>query len=228
MYFKVEMERRFPAQDKVLGHPNGEFVTDGEKYFAGIGKGEIIKGAPVFNYFYLQSFGPEEEWEWKLQDLHGFIGQGSKMGSNWFVSENFKILLDNFKIAPDYQFYESILSYRKNKLKYWVFQFTASYRKLNKMKYVDFQKTEFISKNNDSYAFNSYEEYSQKNEEIYEQYGEDLKVKNLVMNQFFDFIVLNPLNSDIIVSEDLKNAIVKMKLEGFIFSSLDYEIALSV
>lgn len=214
MYFKMEMERRFPDEDKVLGHANGEFVFDAKNYFSKIGKGEIIKDVPIFDYFHLESFGPKEEWEWKLQDVHGFISTGSIMGANWYISNDFKILLENFKVAPEYHFYETKLLYKGNKLKYWIFQFTASYRKLNKMQFINFPKTQFSTNKGELYMFNSYEDYSEKNEEIYDKDNEDLEPLKIVLNEFFDFIPLNPLNSDIIISEKLKNAIIRMKLKG--------------
>lgn len=220
----MEMERRFPDEDKVLGHANGEFVFDSKTYFTRIGKGEIINDAPIFDYFHLESFGPKEEWEWRLQDVHSFIATGSIMGANWYISDDFKILLENFKIAPEYHFYETKLLYKDKKIKYWIFQFTASYRKLNKMQFIDFPETKFSTKREEQYVFNSYEDYTEKNEEIYDEYEENLKPLEIVLNQFFDFIPLNPITLDVIISENLKNAIEAMKLKGFIFSELDYNI----
>lgn len=48
-----------------------------------------------------------------------------------------------------------------------------------------------------------------------------LKAEKNVLNQFFDFIPLNSLSSDIIVSEDFKNAIEAFKLVGFVFNESD-------
>ena len=52
-----------------------------------------------------------ETWEWKLQDIHGFIEVGSII-IGWFISDYFKQLLDQFKIAEPYHFYASKLKYK--------------------------------------------------------------------------------------------------------------------
>ena len=44
----------------------------------------------------------------------------------------------------------------------------------------------------------------------------------IVLN--FDFIPLNPISSDIIISEHLKQAIEENSITGFEFSELDYEV----
>lgn len=96
------MLRRFPDQDKVLGHANGEFVPNGKLYFDRIGNVEILNDAPVFDYFHLQSYGPVEEWEWKLQDVHAGIGVYPN-GGYWYVSEKtrayFAVVSGNICIA---------------------------------------------------------------------------------------------------------------------------------
>ncbi|MDO4230449.1 MAG: hypothetical protein Q4C98_11595, partial [Capnocytophaga sp.] len=61
-------------------------------------------------------------------------------------------------------------------------------------------------------------------EEIYDKYDEELKIKKVVLTEFFDFIPLNPISSDIIVSEILKQAIEDNNIIGFEFSELDYEV----
>ncbi|ATA91975.1 hypothetical protein CGC56_07240 [Capnocytophaga canimorsus] len=221
-YYEIKVKRRFEKEDKVLGHANGQFVPNGTFYFDKMRKGEIIENAPIFDYFHLQSFGEEKDWEWRLQDVHGFIGE-SPSGNNYYISNNFKIILDNFKIAPKYHFYETRLLYRGKKLKYWIFQFIANYRKLNKMEFINFSESAFYL-NNQIYRFNSYEEWSDMNEEIYSKYDEELKIKKVVLTDFFNFFPLNPISSDIIVSESLKQAIEENNIKGFEFSELDYEV----
>ncbi|SDE72125.1 imm11 family protein [Riemerella columbipharyngis] len=221
-YYKIKIKRRFEEEDKVLGHANGQFVSNGAFYFDKMRKGEIIEDAPIFDYFHLQSFGEEKDWEWRLQDVHNFIGE-SPSGNNFYISENFKILLENFKITPKYHFYETRLLYKGEKLKYWIFQFIASYRKLNKMQYVDFPKSIFYI-HNQNYSAKSYEEWSDINEEMYDKFNEDLKIKKVVLTEFFDFFPLNPISSDIIVSENLKKAIEENNITGFEFFDIDYEV----
>ena len=114
-YYKTEIKRIFDKENKVLGHANGEFVPNGAFYFDRIGNGEIIEDAPVFDYFHLQSFGKKKDWEWRLQDVHGFMGVGSII-AGWYISDKLKSLLEKFRIAPKYHFYETRLLYKEDLL----------------------------------------------------------------------------------------------------------------
>ncbi|MTH15802.1 DUF1629 domain-containing protein [Flavobacterium sp. LC2016-01] len=221
-YYNIYIKTHYG--ERVASSANGQNVPDKDELFGKIRKGEILNSAPVFDYFVLESFDEQKYWEWALFDV--FYGRGDfPHNGNWYVSNDLKKTLENFKIAPEFHFYETKLLYKGDKYKYWIFQFIASYRKLNKMKYINFSKTLFSIKDKE-YVFNSYEEYSQKNEEIYDKYEEDLHLKEVVLNQFFDFIPLNPISSNIIVSENLKEAIENMKFEGFEFTELDFKVIL--
>lgn len=136
-YYKIKKKGIFEKEDKVLGHANGQFVPNGAFYFDRIGEGEIIEDAPIFDYFHLQSFGEEKDWEWRLQDVHGFIYVGSII-TGWYISDKLKMLLENFKIAPKYHFYETRLLYKGEKLKYWIFQFP-----IEPLQNIVFEKTNF-------------------------------------------------------------------------------------
>ena len=197
---------------------NGEFVPNGKEYFDRIGNGEIIRNSPIFNYFHLQSFGSKEEWEWRLQDVHDFTGVGSIM-TGWYISDDFKVLLENFKIAPDYHFYETKLLYKGTKLKYWIFQ-----TPLNPFQNLDFQKCEFMLKDETSvYTFLSKDEYLLFYKKQYRETKRKLGSKKIVFRGNYDFVI-NPNTNDKLVSENLKNAIETMKLEGLEFSEIDYDV----
>ncbi len=122
IYYKVNFQRRFPEQDRVLGHANGEYVPNGKKYFDRLGQGEILYDAPIFDYFHVQSFGPKEEWEWRLQDIHGFIGE-YPTGGAYYISNKCKKVFERFKIAKGYHFYLTKLLYKVEKYDYWIFQY---------------------------------------------------------------------------------------------------------
>ena len=141
----------------------------------------------------------------------------------WYISDKLKSVLENFRIAPKYHFYETRLLYKKEKFKYWIFQFIASYRRLNKMQFVNFSQSIFHA-NNENYVFNSYENWSDKNDEIYDEYKEKLTLKKVVLTESFDFFPLIPISSDIIVSENLKQAIEENGIIGFEFFDIDYEV----
>jgi hypothetical protein len=220
-FYKIKI-RRFYDNDMIANNANGENVSIGQDYFYRIGKGEIIENTPVFDCFHLESFDKIKYWELAKKDVHGFIGIGSIM-SGWYISNDFKILLENFKIAPKYHFYETKLLYNGEKFKYWIFQIIASYRKLNKMEYIDFSKSIFFVDNKE-YYFDSYENWSEINEEVYDKYDEELSLRKLFLFKFFDFLPLNPISSDVLCSERLKQAIEENGITGFEFLELNYEV----
>ncbi|NRT16449.1 hypothetical protein HNP99_002816 [Flavobacterium sp. 28A] len=220
-YYKIDYISIFNTKEEVLGYANGEFVHNGKEYFEKIGNGEIIKEAPVFNYFYLQTSGAKKEWEWRLQDVHGGAYE-YPAGGYWYISDDFKLLLENFKIAPDYHFYETKLLYKGNKLKYWIFQ-----SPINPFQNMDFQKCEFIIKDNiNTYIFHSKEEYLLFYKKHYRETKTKLRSKIIFFNEYYDYVV-NANTGDKLVSENLKNAIETLKLEGLEFFEIDYEVSVA-
>jgi len=215
-YYKINYIRIFETKEEVIGHANGEFVPNGKEYFDRIGKREIINNAPVFDYFHLQSHGPKEEWEWRLQDVHGFIDVGSII-TGWYISDDFKILLENFKIAPFYHFYETRLLYKGNKLKYWIFQFP-----INPLQNYDYEKSEYFLENERVMGLKTAEEYDDYDYTIWKKTKKNIAWRKTVLVDPFDFVI--NMNGDKIVSENLKNAIEAMNLEGLEFSELDYVV----
>lgn len=215
-YYKTEIERRFPKEDSILGHANGEYVTNGKEYFDKIGKRKILKDTPVFDYFFLQSYGPEKEWEWRLQDVHGGMGV-YPTGGYWYISDDFKLLLEKSYIAPEYHFYETKLLYKNNKLLYWIFQFPinplSNYDYINCGLYLDGKKIEGIT------DADQYDEYDY---DVWKKTKRKIEWRKLALIDRYDFFI--DINGHKIVSESLKKAIEKMQLKGFIFSDLDYEV----
>ena len=218
-YYKIQIKSFYG--DRIASNAN--FIDNSKEYiFKKISLGEIIPDTPIFDYFFLESFDEKQYWEWALFDVHNFIGVGSIM-CGWYISDKLKSVLENFRIAPKYHFYETRLLYKKEKFKYWIFQFIASYRRLNKMQFVNFSQSIFHA-NNENYVFNSYEDWSDKNDEIYDECKEKLILKKVVLTESFDFFPLIPISSDIIVSENLKQSIEENGITGFEFFEIDYEV----
>ena len=218
-YYKIQIKSFYG--DRIASNAN--FIDNSKEYiFKKISLGEIIPDTPIFDYFFLESFDEKQYWECALFDVHNFIGVGSIM-CGWYISDKLKSVLENFRIAPKYHFYETRLLYKKEKFKYWIFQFIASYRRLNKMQFVNFSQSIFHA-NNENYVFNSYEDWSDKNDEIYDECKEKLILKKVVLTESFDFFPLIPISSDIIVSENLKQAIEENGITGFEFFDIDYEV----
>jgi len=221
-YYKIDIKSHFPELGRIASSAEGKNIANADEYFWAMNRGEILYNTPIFDYFVLESFDKEKYWEWALFDVHDFIGEGSQI-FGWYISDKLKMILEKFRIAPKYHFYETRLLYKEEKFKYWIFQFIASYRRLNKMQFVNFSQSIFHA-NNENYVFNSYEDWSDKNDEIYDECKEKLILKKVVLTESFDFFPLIPISSDIIVSENLKQAIEENGIVGFEFFEIDYEV----
>jgi len=213
-YYKIEIQKFY--EDRIASAANGKNVSNKEDYFYRIRKGEILCDTPIFDYFVLESFDKEKYWEWMLFDVHSGIGE-YPFNSNWYISNKLKKILTNFIVSPEYCFYETNLLYKEEKLKYWIFQFVAPYRKLNKMKYISFEDSLFIS-NSEKLKISNLDEFDEKNDVI------EISLKKIHLSDYFDFIPLSPITSDIIVSERLKKVMEENEITGFEFSELDYEV----
>jgi hypothetical protein len=208
----------------LIGSVNGKNIPNGNNYFCKINNGEILSNAPIFDYFFLQSFEDKELWEIYLKDIHGGIGI-FPLG-NWLVSDKLKKLLEKYLLAKDYFFYESRLLYKGMKLTFWLFQFTAIYRKLNKTKYIDFEKSCFVSKKRSDKLVKliSYSDYLNYEYELKNKENDKILSKKISLKEHVDLITLVPIRPDIVISERLKTAMEENNIEGFEFSELDYEV----
>jgi len=220
-YFIVNMQRRFLTEDKVLGHANGEFVPNGKHYFDRMGKGEIISDAPLFDYFHLQSFGKKEDWEWRLQDLHGFIGE-YPTGGAWYVSDKFKRLLEGFFIANGYHFYPTKLLYKGKKLDYWIFQYA-----IGAMQNIDFSKSVFKIKNEEEIVpILSWDNYLLMIKTLRSERQKRIELSSITFVEAFD-LVFNIIDSNILVSKRIKTELENARLVGLEFKILDYSVQIS-
>lgn len=214
-YYKINFKTIYG--DRIASSANGENVFNREQYFNRIRQREIIENAPIFDYFTLKSYDKKEFWEWALFDV--FDGMGEYPGNgNWYISDDFKLLLENFMIAPKYHFYETRLLYKQKKIKYWIFQFP-----IDPLKNINFQKSQFILEGDDRvYNFSSEEEYLKFYRQEYRLTKRKLKTFFQVLKSPYDFF--SSTNNDKVVSKSLKNAIERINLTGLEFSELDYEV----
>ena len=88
MYY-VRIKRFYSNIMRNISNVNGINVPDAGQYFHRTGDGKIIYDAPLFDYFFLQNGKLEKDWEWKLQDVHDFIGE-YPLGGNWYISDKLK------------------------------------------------------------------------------------------------------------------------------------------
>jgi len=217
-YFIVNMQRRFLIEDKVLGHANGEFVPNGKHYFDRMGKGEVILDAPLFDYFHLQSFGKKEDWEWRLQDVHGFIAVGSII-TGWYVSDKFKKLMECFFIAGGYHFYPTKLLYKGEKLDYWIFLYA-----IGAIQNIDFNKSVFKIKNEEEIVpILSWDNYLLTIKTLRSERQKRIELRSITFVETFD-LVFNIIDSNILVSKKIKTELENARLVGLEFKILDYSV----
>lgn len=226
-YYKIDIQGRFPKENRILGQANGEKVLNGKLFFDRMGKGEIIRNAPLFSDFFLQSYDKPQFWDWRLQDIHGFIGE-YPTGGAWYISQRLKVLLEKFNIAKGFWFYPTKLLYKEENKDYWIFQFAAQDDGINNKSYIDFSKSLFINPNNsDKLIIANLEEYNTIRKKIEEEsdYEKDIITQKISLTEDVDFITFFGINSEgIIVSEKLKKAIENFNIEGFEFSDINFEI----
>jgi hypothetical protein len=216
-YFKIDRIVIDKDYKKGISNANGIHVPNGKSYFDRMGAGEIITDAPVFDYFFLESYGDKKDWEWRLQDIHSFIGTGSII-TGWYISNDFKLMLENFSIAPKTHFYETRLLYKGEKLQYWIFQ-----KAFEQSLYIDFSKSTFtLADDNALYSFKNEADYIQAYRKEYRETDRELKTVKQVLQTNYD--LFKSTDEDIICSERLKQAIEELGLEGLLFSEIDYEV----
>ena len=225
-YFRIDI-KRFYDNDMIATNANGDKILNGSSYFWKMDKGELIQDAPIFDYFYLESFDEKKHWEWQINDVHGFIGEGSQI-SGWLISVKLKTLLEKFKIASPCFYYLSKLLYKGRKMDYYIFQFSGRLIYEQTLLYIDYSHTIFwnpVKKEN--VMIENKEDFLPIYKKIYKENGSIDKVmqnKKLVLNNELDFFPMQNFLKDNIVSERLKQAIEENGITGFEFSELDYEV----
>jgi hypothetical protein len=225
-YFRIDFQN-FYNIGRVPSYAEGEKIPNASEYFWRMNQGEIIQNAPIFDYFYLKSFDKEKYWEWKLCDVHGFIGEGSQI-HGWLISQKLKSLFDCSNLSKPYFFYPSTLLYKGKKFDYYIFKFTGKVFYELTIEYIDYSKSIFwdpvknvdvIVKDKDNFLL----EYDR----IYKENGSLKNIiqnKKLVLRDNLDFFPLSSLTMGDLVSERLKNVIEENEISGFEFSELDYEV----
>ena len=227
-YFKLKV-KRFYENDMIATNAEGIEIEDADYYFGKMDKGEVLNYTPIFDYFYLKSYDKEEFWEWQINDVHDFIGKGSRI-PGWLISKEIKGLLENYKVALPHFYYQSKLLYKKDKLEYYIFQFSGKEFRNQLTNYIDFNKSIFYDPNNNiEIVIQNEKELIFQQEKILAESGFDIinvPIKKLVLNDNIDFISMQNFIGDKIVSERLKQAIEENNITGFEFSELDYEVVI--
>lgn len=225
-YYKIKIQRIYKG-DLLAGRVNGEKIKDGQLYFERLSAGEIIKNAPIFDYFFLESYDSPQYWEWSIFDIHGFWLNTDIVGA-WLISSDLKLLLENFNLPDPHHFYPSKLKYKNEKHNYFIYQFAGDMIIRNVLnKYVIWKTADFINeKTNSIVNVSSREELISVSEQIYDSFGCDPILKKIAINKDLDFLPLARYFNCDIASERLKKAIEEMGITGFEFSELDFEVVI--
>ncbi len=227
-YFKIDIIGI--ENNEVTGDANGENILNAMSYFDKISNGEILNDAPIFDYFFLESYDRKrpERWEWKLNDAHDFI-RVYPAGIHWFISEKFKHVLDGFRMAKPFKFYASKLLYKGEKLDYYIMQIAGHFTEN-----INLEKSVFFyAKRNESWNYVFYEPFTEKiiDKDDYLERNRnsradlDLTIypQKIVFDEPIDLIFLLGMNNQYLVSERLKLAIEAAGITGVEFSESDIE-----
>ena len=218
-YYKIKLSF-YNYNDKnkrITSSAKGNKIPNANYYFYEMREGKILTDAPLFDYFFLESFEKKKYWEKYLLDVHDFFGEGSQI-MGWFVSEDLKLLLETFNLSQPHHFYPSKLSYKGEKIDYYIFQFAGHIM-------IDEIRTKCINWKN-SVFFNPIDELRSIMKRS--KYDKEIKLQKLALKEDLDFFPMATYLNDDIVSENLKRAIEEMKITGFEFSELDYEVVVDI
>ncbi|WP_269221583.1 hypothetical protein [Flavobacterium sp. IMCC34518] len=229
-YFKIN-QKFYNDNDRIVSSAEGEKIPNSNYFFNKLRNGEVISNIPILDYFYLKSFDEEKYWEYELNDVHNFIGEGSQI-KGWLISRKLKDLFDTFYLPKHYYFYLSKLLYKGEKLDYYIFQFAGKLIFEETLLQIDYTNTIFwdpIKKL--EVIVNDEKEFLSRYKEIYKENGgleNGIQNKKLILKEAFDFFSMQTFMKDNIVSERLKNSIEKNKIKGFEFLELDYEVIVNI
>lgn len=224
-YFKISI-KKFYKNDMIAPQANGRDIEDAEYYFEKMKGGEFLNEAPIFDYFFLESFDKREYWEWKLFDVHNFIGEGSQIGG-WLISNKLVDIIENHKLTNTHHLYRSKLFYKREKFDYSIFQFSGNEIVESVRNNISFTNTLFYDPNqNKNIRVENKEQFVAAKKRILKDSGYDncIKIKKLVLNEEFDFFPMQGFLEDNIISERLKNNMENENIEGFEYSELNYDV----
>lgn len=227
-YFKLNLQVN-NLNNRIVSSVDGEKIPNVDFFFNKLRDGDFIINPPVFDYFYLKSFDEKSFWDFKLNDVHSFINQGSQI-KGLFISEKLKKIFEKHILANPYQFYLSKLLYKFDSYDYYIFQFAGNMTFENFLLNINFKKSIFYNPKSeeDVFVINN-KEFIDNYKRIYKENDSlelILKNRKLVLNEAFDFFPMATFMKDNIVSNKLKKAIEDNNIQGFEFSELDYNVVI--
>lgn len=194
---------------------NGSRIINSGDYLGQAGRihlSNYVDDAPVFDYFYLYNLSYQSEFDWILLDAYSFAGQNIPSIRGFLVSEKFRQVLNNFKVAKPFRFYKSKLMYKGEKLDYYIFQLAQ-----DEWKELDFEESVFhLNGERLDIKVTSNREFKKLLADAKVQTNE-LSV-NFELNEFADIFFFSQYN--IVVSENLMSEMIGAELKDFEFHPL--------
>lgn len=174
--------------------------------------------APLFDFFSLRSVSFEGSYDWILNDVHSFVGAQSPTIRGWLISDFFKNLLENFRIAEPYRFYPAKVMFQGQKHEAYVFQIAYKL-----WEHLDFGESDFFYWSRQGMhelvehgSVKSYGEMypmAKLKKDTTHTYVE-MRVGKAVLNQYYDIILDYNSANGILISEPVKEAILAAKITG--------------
>lgn len=169
----------------------------------------VVDNAPIFDYFYLYNSTYQKEYDWILLDAYAYVGHNIPSCRGFLISERFKQLLEQYKIAQPYRFYKSKLKYQGKKLDYYIFHLAQ-----NEWNVFNYESSIF-SVNGNKMEINV--KSSRDLKLLLKEYP-NLKME-ICLNEYSDIFYF--AHFGYVVSEDLKTAIQNSDLIDFEFIEIN-------
>jgi hypothetical protein len=221
--FQAPKNGKLLANNSVTGN---EMPIEYRQIVGRLSNGEFINTDIVLKPFTMIGFGAINTWERFLFDVHDFLGNGSGI-NGFYVSEKFKNLVEPFQLDFQSRFYETVLLYKKQEYKYFIFQIKSLFEDI-----FDYDKSEFgiyenvteIFHNKYENSISSYEKYREIDNNLYETEKKHLAPLKIKLNfniHFFRFPSLGYF-----ISDELKNILEENQIKGveFIPSKIEFEV----
>lgn len=209
---------------KVYPRANGDKVSNSGGFLTKSGApGKIffdkfVDDQPVFDYFYLYNSTYATEYDWILLDAYAFIGQNVPNCRGFLVSERFKEILESMILSQPFRFYESKLMYQSQKHKYHIFHLAH-----NEWNNIIFEECKYFNMEANNVEVQLLEKIESREafKALSKRHKNTLKW-HLTLKCYSDIFYFPYIDKGgYVISEKLKNKILRSGLEAFEITEID-------